>query len=258
MNGTKTIAPSLKALVGSLIDYAGMFPPAGLDLKSALQNFKQYENSEHSWMLHWFVAKASDLDSIPEELQDRVSLLSDSDNSIVATIESKKIFDSQKPVYCEILPEDDDTFSKLEKSTCFAKIRMGGIVPDAIPNSTSVAKFILRCADMKRPFKATAGLHHPIRANYPLTYEADSPRTTMHGFLNVLMASAFAWNGFKEIEPILREEDPSAFSFSETAKWKDHELTLSQITATRAHFIHSIGSCSFEEPVSELQNLGLI
>ena len=63
------------------------------------------------------------------------------------------------------------------------------------------------------PFKATAGLHHPVRAPQALTYEADSPRALMHGFLNVLLAGTFAWHGERDIEPILAETEPQAFRF---------------------------------------------
>jgi len=36
------------------------------------------------------------------------------------------------------------------------------------------------------PFKATAGLHHPLRCIHPLTHEPNSPAAAMHGFLTSL------------------------------------------------------------------------
>ncbi len=132
------------------------------------------------------------------------------------------------------------------------------VKPEAIPSPKDVAAFIVACAERRLPFKATAGLHHPIRAEYALTYEADAPRAVMHGFLNVLMASAFAWRGEKNIEAIIAETDASAFTFDGGAKWRDLTLSADEIKDARQNFMHSIGSCSFDEPVHELQALGLL
>ena len=75
-----------------------------------------------------------------------------------------------------------------------AKLRTGGVVQDAFPSVEQVAGFILRCAELGVPFKATAGLHHPLRCVHPFTYAADSPAGVMHGFLNLFTAAALAWS----------------------------------------------------------------
>jgi hypothetical protein len=46
---------SLRALLASSIDYAGMFPPCSLDLERALTNQAQYVRSKENWMLGAFV-----------------------------------------------------------------------------------------------------------------------------------------------------------------------------------------------------------
>src|SRR4029079_13316085 len=94
----------------------------------------------------------------------------------------------------------------------------------AIPSVEQVAAFIRACADRRLRLKATAGLHHPVRAVHPLTYAADAPRAMMHGFLNVFLAAAFAWHGEHEIELILAETDPAAFRFGEREHWRDRYL----------------------------------
>ena len=111
-------------------------------------------------------------------------------------------------------------------------LRTGGVKPEAIPSINAVAAFIRFCAERRLPFKATAGLHHPIRAEHPLTYEANAPRAVMHGFLNVFLAAAFAWHGEKDIEPILAETDPAAFHFDDRAHWR--ERTLDRRAAPRS------------------------
>jgi hypothetical protein len=57
-------------------------------------------------------------------------------------------------------------------------------------------------------------------------------------------------------EKVLSETDPSAFSFDDSATWRGVSLTAAQINQARRDFVHSIGSCSFEEPVEELIKLG--
>ena len=114
------------------------------------------------------------------------------------------------------------------------------------------------CAERRVPLKATAGLHHPVRAPQPLTYDADAPRAVTHGFLNVFLAAAFAWHGDRDIGPVLAETDPAAFRFDGRAHWRDRSLDAGQVREARLHFAHSFGSCSFDEPVRDLEALGLL
>ena len=48
-------SPSLRALLGGSVDYAGLFPPAALALEPALDNYAAYLRSEEAWMLGRFV-----------------------------------------------------------------------------------------------------------------------------------------------------------------------------------------------------------
>src|SRR5450432_3850738 len=48
-------AASLRALLEHSIDYAGMFPPCGLELESALTNHARYARLHDRWMLNAFV-----------------------------------------------------------------------------------------------------------------------------------------------------------------------------------------------------------
>lgn len=256
---SQIVAPALKALLEHFIDYAGTFPPAGLPLSDAVVNFEKYSADDYSWMLRFIVVSSADLDRVPSALDGKLSIISDGDNQRAGAIESKSaVSSSAHPVYCEVAPRKASDLDVVKNAGCFAKIRTGGLKPEAIPSTADVARFIVDCAERKLPFKATAGLHHPIRAEYPLTYEPNSVRATMHGFLNVLVASVFAWHGERDIEPILAELSPSAFSFGDELHWRDNSLTVDQVRDARKNFIHSIGSCSFEEPVQELKALGLL
>jgi hypothetical protein len=253
-----TVAPALKALVENLIDYAGMFPPAGLKLDAALENYGKYRKDDNSWMLRLFVVSAADLEQVPESMNGSISLLSATDEPRAAVLESTAVVTAARPVYCEVPVKAIGNLDEVKASGNFAKIRTGGLKAEAIPTPAEVAAFIVGCAERRLPFKATAGLHHPIRAEYALTYEKDAPRAVMHGFLNVLMASAFAWHGETRLEPIVAEMDAKAFQFGENASWNGKTLSVEQIRDARKNFMHSIGSCSFDEPVQELRALGLI
>jgi hypothetical protein len=254
----KTIAPALIALLEDLIDYAGLFPPASVPLDEALGKFRTYQNGENTWMLRWFVVSGKDVERVPAEFDGALSILAAADDVRAAAIESTVVVDAKHPVYCEVAPANLAQLDDIKKAGNFAKIRMGGVKPEAIPTPADVANFVNACAERKLAFKATAGLHHPIRAEYALTYEKDAPRAVMHGFLNILVASAFAWKGEREIEVILAETDPKKFSFDEKLHWQGKTLTVEEIRDARKNFFHSIGSCSFEEPVYELKAFGLL
>lgn len=253
-----TVAPALKALVENLFDYAGTFPPATLKLDDVVDKYGAYRKDDHSWMLRWLVVSAADLERVPQALNGCVSLLSLTDDARAATIESTAVVKAARPVYCEVPIKSIATLDEVKAAGNFAKIRTGGVKPEAIPTPAEVAAFIVGCAERRLAFKATAGLHHPIRAEQALTYEKDAPRAVMHGFINVLMASAFAWHGETRLEPIVAEMDAKAFRFDDKAYWNDRSLTVEQIRDARKNFMHAIGSCSFEEPLQDLRALKLL
>jgi methylmalonyl-CoA mutase cobalamin-binding subunit len=142
-----------------------------------------------------------------------------------------------------------------------AKVRTGGVVPEAIPAQTALARFIAACAEAGVAFKATAGLHHPIRSERALTYAKDSPRAVMHGFLNVFAAGAFARprTSLADLEAVLAEENPNAFRLDDEAlAWRHLRVPTDAIAAARKGFATSFGSCSFGEPVADLEALGIL
>lgn len=142
-----------------------------------------------------------------------------------------------------------------------AKVRTGGLVPEAVPDPADVARFIAACAAAGVRWKATAGLHHPMRAERALTYEPAGPRAVMHGFLNVFAAAAFARAGasFADVEAVLHEEDASALRLDgDGLAWRHLRVPADGVAATRRGFATSFGSCSFAEPVAGLRSLGVL
>jgi hypothetical protein len=204
-------------------------------------------------MLGRFVISAAQVTDVSAKFDGPFAILSDADHPRADAIESKNVISTGKPTYCEVSIEQLDEPKKVGS---FAKVRTGGITPDAIPSVDSVAAYIIECAERRLPFKATAGLHHPVRAAHRLTYQPDARSAMMHGFINVFIAAAFAWHGEREIHPILSETDPSAFRFDDRAHWRDLALSSEEIDQSRRNFAHSFGSCSFDEPIEDLRILG--
>jgi hypothetical protein len=111
------------------------------------------------------------------------------------------------------------------------------------------------------PFKATAGLHHPLRATYRLTYEPGGPTGTMYGYLNLFLAAIWLREGMSDAdaEALLQEGSAESLRVSEDAiTWRGHRLDAQAIQAARTQGITSFGSCSFTEPVEELHALRLL
>jgi hypothetical protein len=159
-------------------------------------------------------------------------------------------------------PDLRGAIAALSGADAGAKVRTGGITPEAIPDPMAVAEFIVACAQADVPFKATAGLHHAIRAEQPLTYEPNCPRAVMHGFLNVFIAAAMVQEYrlvAGEVGKILEETDARKFVIdAESIAWGPGRIGIERIEHTRELFALSYGSCSFDEPVQELKALGLI
>ncbi|HWL39120.1 MAG TPA: hypothetical protein VNO75_02695 [Gemmatimonadaceae bacterium] len=139
-----------------------------------------------------------------------------------------------------------------------AKARTGGITRDAFPASRDLLAFLKACHREKVAFKATAGLHHPVRGQYRLTYELRSESGTMYGFLNLFLAAALVARGESDatVLALLEESDPRAFEFSDGAiSWKGHRFDAEHLRQVRSGSAVSFGSCSFREPVDELARL---
>ena len=56
-------AASLRALLAHSIDYAGLFPPAALELEPALENHARYVRLDDRWMLNAFVLPIAQFDA---------------------------------------------------------------------------------------------------------------------------------------------------------------------------------------------------
>ncbi|MGI8669529.1 MAG: hypothetical protein ACR2J3_06710 [Aridibacter sp.] len=299
---SEQLKESVKILLSEIIDYAGLFPPSGLSMPEAVINYATYKNSNYNWMLGRFICPVGRLDEFAESAKEffsrdakgvwKLSVLA-SDNihetiriieefnitnapgAVCDTLEIKATTPAQIDKLAGAIPENftnyfevplgetlSETISALAINKQRGKIRTGGITPDLFPSNDEIIRFMRTCLAANIPFKATAGLHHPIRCFKPLTYEANAPKGRMHGFLNLFLATGFAREGYKPdvIEQILEEEFEEVFEFDENgAYWqKEYFLNNAKLQNLRESLITSFGSCSFDEPIQDLQKIGIL
>jgi hypothetical protein len=303
-----------RALLAGLVDYAGTFPPAALDLRTAVANYARYRASERSWMLGRLVIEDEQLEDFDEvarpllprgpvetpwritvvigrnlygavrEVQrfnERHGRASAAGHAFVEFLEHRvaraadvRDLDEAVPVpirsVFEVVPAADlEAVLKAVKSVeGMAKFRAGALTADAIPSVQDLARFIAACARLGVPMKMTAGLHRAIRGTHPFGPPADGAVALQHGFVNVLMAAALARDraaaGLQPhdvlmlLQTVLDERDRAAFTFDAGgAAWRDSRVRSEAISSAREEFLTAIGSCSFDEPVADLQALGL-
>lgn len=289
---------SIKVLLSSIVDYAGLFPPAQLDLREAMANYACDRMTPYRWMLGAFVVPDVRLDEFAELAAAfplkpwRLSVLVSRPGEIEATLERSRSGNPHSEIALQSLefpplppedigtllphlPEGIDAFFEiplnqdldpyldvLQGTGAAAKIRTGGLTADAFPDAQQLCQFIAAIAQAHIPFKATAGLHHPLPAHRRVTDQPDSPSAAMHGFLNlVVLAALLDWQKVTAEEgvEILKEPTIAPFQFQEeSVSWRDRSLTLSELETTRRRCFRSFGSCSFHEPIVDLEELGLL
>jgi hypothetical protein len=287
---------SLRAVLDRLIDYAGLFPPAGLGMSEAVANYAAYQAGPDRWALARFIVPASRLDEfetarlgLPSPQRDASRwplsvLLGPSPEagwaevtrfqtragagvtveSVEARVTSPAEVDALRGIapvgtelYLECRPDAGlpGLLDAILRVGARAKLRTGGIRAEEIPAPETVLGFIAGCADRRLPFKATAGLHHPVGGSYPLTYEAGSACATMFGYLNLVLAAAVLWAGgpADDARAVLAAHDRGLLAATDTAlSWGEVTCSTGSITGARREFMMAIGSCSFTEPLSEI------
>ena len=264
-----------RILLTDAIDYAGLFPPTSLSFEQALANYAEYANSLYAWALGRFVLPAEHLPQFEAAASAygipwRLAVLGPTDfqHRFIQSVEQKASLpeDMRAPehktrqVYFEIPIDTDPTqlIGRAGEIGARAKIRLSRGTEDGIASVADVARFIDIAARSSVPFKVTAGLHHAMRGEHPL---GSGSTATMHGYLNIFLAAAYAREGHppQDLMQILDERSPDAFEFEEhSVTWRGNRLTTEHLALARQRFITCFGSCSFSEPVEEACKLRLI
>jgi hypothetical protein len=171
---------------------------------------------------------------------------------VVAAVDAARSagsLDDDVPVYVE-LPQAEPSATWLAAADEVAnaglrlKFRTGGLEASAFPTAATLAAWIDAALDRETPFKCTAGLHQALR------HRDAETGFEHHGFLNVLTATAHAFEGAgrDEVAAILDDADPAT------------AITRSINTDNSAgrRWFTSFGSCSVTEPLESLVATGLL
>jgi hypothetical protein len=224
-----------------------------MSLPDALDEDRQARESPYGWLVERFVVPAAKLAELPPERPALSVVLSSLDDVALldgaADVEAVElVLPSARPpsaelvaAYAALRPLDVETYFEVVFDDGWrdsvpaaigavaavggrVKLRCGGAF---VPSVEQVGLVVACCRDAGVPFKATAGLHHPLR------------RGGEHGFLN-LLAAATAPRA--RIEEVLAEEDDAAL----------------ELEASAREIFVSFGSCSWREPVDGLRELGML
>jgi hypothetical protein len=323
------MSSAFREFMNGLVDYAGLFPPASLDMESAISQYAGFSDHADTWMLGRFIVPAGRLNELAEaaekhraalggwevsallgDRQDAGKSLDSLPNQCQAILDFEKNFLGRatvevleiplpgqlppdalpeflhqylggvknsgvhgKQVFFELPPKLSAEFelpvlksiaelgsslspSQENPSLIGAKLRCGGVTPEAFPTVERVARVLALCRDLDLPLKCTAGLHHPVR------HQATEPAVMMHGFLNVfgagVLAHALGWNEV-ELAEVIADTDPKSFAFEAGVfRWHNHTVDTETLRQLRQRYLCGFGSCSFDEPRDDLQNLGML
>jgi hypothetical protein len=166
----------------------------------------------------------------------------------------------------------DTVLDAIAVSGLHVKVRAGGVTSDAIPPARYLARVLAGCVQRGLSIKATAGLHHAVSGEYPLTYEADAGCAGMHGYLNLVIAAGVAQSAgpaavrapevVDALARILSLRSTPIFTPGGVLEWLDEDGPLTEgpllaLSPAARALLRSIGTCSFEEPVADAHGLGL-
>src|SRR5215471_10308407 len=127
---------SLRILLTHLIDYAGLFPPAALEMPEAQRNYAAYRAGEYSWMLGRFVVPAARLDEVDPAWP--IAAIGTPPRHVeVCEMKAQSALPDADLTYFEI-PIDEDP-ARVAALGARAKIRLGGAT---VPSCDAVAQFL--------------------------------------------------------------------------------------------------------------------
>ena len=300
---------SIRTLMDGILDYAGLFPPADLEMGPTVDNYAKHRACNDSWMLSRLIVPVSRFEEFERHAEKLLPVSNDPAQDdcwvisaltapagedlfadhidaieafnerhvargagavVVDTIECRASNPAEIDNALEQLPESIFPYFELDHRTDIrglvaamagmdagAKVRSGGITPDLHPTPAELARFIIACSGAEVPFKATAGLHHPLR------HHADAVGCDQFGFLNVFIGGCLAWWGDDlsedDLAALLDARSRDDFTITpDTIGWGECVIDLPRIEEARERFCHGFGSCSFIEPLEDLVKLELL
>jgi hypothetical protein len=247
-----------------LFDDAGLYPPARRPMAAALVAHERARTGLHGHLVGRFVCPVARLDELeacvaagvprPPEL----SLVAYRDEvRWPRAVSRPEVVQVEVPLgepvpeevlrvrrYVELPPRGDvrEAIDRVARTGARVKVRCGGMTPDAVPSPRRLAEILATCATRRVPLKATAGLHQPFR------HRVSPGGWDQHGLLNVLAAASAAVAGASvdHLTQILEAGEDA------------RDEVLGRVDRPARALLISVGTCSIDEPVAALHELGLL
>lgn len=278
---------AVPTLLRALVDDAGLFPPEQLAMDAALSRHRADQRAGHPMLTHRFLCPASRLAELGGRLgeRDAFRLAVVLDTGLAGLPAALDEVASDPRLALELvevpLPAEDQSAAAKEALEALAglpaaayleprrgpgwleaigvvagwegparrgaKVRCGGLRAELFPSPEELASFIHACRRRGVAFKATAGLHHAVRARDERT------GIVHHGFLNLALAAGRAVAGatVADLAGVLACGDAEALVAEARA------LSAATAEAARLLFV-AYGSCSTAEPIEDVAALGLL
>jgi hypothetical protein len=275
------------SLLARLIDDAALFPPGNATVPDAVRLHLAGRSSEHADLVGLFLCPASRLPELITELikvkpAKPVELSLVIDTGLGGVPKALSIVESRAELLAlrmvempapsdvdevwlervsEFVPEDVirvieprrggaewlQGIQRVIEHGSWPKLRCGGLSAENFPAVEEVADFLGVINSGGASFKATAGLHNAVR------HTAEDTGFTHHGFLNLLIATGrlLAGADAADVRAALESTDGKALA-EEAQNMTEHEAL-----SVRGVFA-SYGSCSLTDPVTDLEELGLL
>ncbi len=202
---------ALRALLAGIVDYAGLFPPAELDMPAAVRNYAEYRASDDAWMLGRFVVPVARLDEFCDALVESVSkdtpdwrlaAIAGADRSADAARVRRFNASHAVPaaidcVEAKVASVDDvaraaggdarlgifrraaralgppTTRRGARDARLKAKIRTGGVTGDAFPDARSIVRFIRACDEARVLVQGDGGASSSVHGRLPAHLRAN-------------------------------------------------------------------------------------
>lgn len=292
------VADARSALLDGLFDYAGLFPPASLDLPAAMAAYRTHAADPAGRLLRRFVVPAARLPELSPWLAGagdgpdlRLTVLAaaadgpavrrflqDHPAAVLEAVEARLA----SPALAEI-DRLLETFPDVDLCVEMASPAAGH---DDDPDRAFVAAlagrapwvgYKLRCGggspaqipSVARVARVAAScrdarvfLKLTAGLHHPVRGMGHTGEATMHGFLNVVGASLLAWThglAAGQLAEVVAETDPAAFRLDPDGfGWRTLAVDAGRIASGRRDAVRGIGSCSFLEPRDDLRALGML
>src|SRR5579864_8601259 len=161
---------AIDTLLAGLIDYAGLYPPASLEMRRAVENYVAYRSGRRAFALGRFIVDLNRIDQLRSVAGSdldhfRISLIVPPETEIgaigalldaglpIESVETKSPDVRTIEQIRTIIPQDLETFielpidainqemlERIAAAGMCLKLRMGGVVPEAFPSPASVAR----------------------------------------------------------------------------------------------------------------------